>query len=93
MPEEDLPPLEQIACALQDRSSLDPYASKKRAFFYAFDKLHPPVRDGILNITRKSFCKYGYEASFKAITKHELPFGSCADVWAPVDAGPTELVM
>ncbi|GJN94068.1 hypothetical protein Rhopal_007132-T1 [Rhodotorula paludigena] len=60
LPDEDLPPLEDIACIAEHHENLQAYHSRRSSDFAQWDNYEPSLRDEVLDIVRRPFCSFGY---------------------------------
>ncbi|GAA5870585.1 hypothetical protein JCM1840_004808 [Sporobolomyces johnsonii] len=61
LPDEDLPPLADIACIAEHHENLQAYHSRRASDFATWDKYEPSLRQEILDIVRRPFCAFGYQ--------------------------------
>lgn len=55
LPSNELPPLEQVACAIENDPRKDPYRSRKSPVFSAWDLFEPEVRDWYLELVKEEW--------------------------------------
>ncbi|BGP27902.1 hypothetical protein JCM10295v2_006889 [Rhodotorula toruloides] len=60
LPDDDLPPLGDIACIAEHHENLQAYHSRRSSDFAQWDIYEPSLRQKILNIVRRPFCAFGY---------------------------------
>ncbi|BGP74088.1 hypothetical protein NBRC10513v2_007520 [Rhodotorula toruloides] len=60
LPDDDLPPLGDIACIAEHHENLQAYHSRRSSDFAQWDNYEPSLRQDILNIVRRPFCAFGY---------------------------------
>ncbi|GAA5902422.1 hypothetical protein JCM6882_002748 [Rhodosporidiobolus microsporus] len=60
LPDEDLPPLQDVACIAEHHENLQAYHSRRSSDFATWDKFDPVLRDDILKVVRRPFCALGY---------------------------------
>ncbi|GAA5947958.1 hypothetical protein JCM10213_007666 [Rhodosporidiobolus nylandii] len=60
LPDEDLPPLSDVACIAEHHENLQAYHSRRSSDFASWDKFEPWLRDEVLKIVRRPFCTFGY---------------------------------
>lgn len=64
LPENELPSIEKVACL--SSHAHEAYAAKPRPFFSSFTSYEPSLRLEILQITRRGFCRFGYDRMLSA---------------------------
>ncbi|KAK4046027.1 hypothetical protein OIV83_006416 [Microbotryomycetes sp. JL201] len=72
LPEEDLPPLGDLACIVEPQGAHQPYRSRRRSDFASWDSWEPDIRAEVLKIVRRPFCAAGYLAVLRN-ARGELP--------------------
>ncbi|GAA5889623.1 hypothetical protein JCM16303_004444, partial [Sporobolomyces ruberrimus] len=60
LPEEDLPPLADIACIAEHDEHLQAYHSRRSSDFATWDSYEDDLRREVLEIVRRPFCSFGY---------------------------------
>ncbi|GAA5833709.1 hypothetical protein JCM11251_003210 [Rhodosporidiobolus azoricus] len=60
LPDEDLPPLQDVACIAEHRENLQAYHSRRSSDFSNWHKIEPVLRTDILKAVRRPFCAFGY---------------------------------
>ncbi|GAA5889639.1 hypothetical protein JCM16303_004449, partial [Sporobolomyces ruberrimus] len=60
LPEEDLPPLADIACIAEHDEHLQAYQSRRSSDFATWDSYEDDLRREVLEIVRRPFCSFGY---------------------------------
>ncbi|KAM0789872.1 hypothetical protein ACM66B_006718 [Microbotryomycetes sp. NB124-2] len=73
LPEEDLPPLSDLACIVERKDTHQPYKSRRRSDFASWDDWEPDIRAEVLKIVRRPFCAAGYLATLRNARGGELP--------------------
>ncbi|CEQ41126.1 SPOSA6832_02813 [Sporobolomyces salmonicolor] len=61
LPDEDLPPLADIACIAEHDEKLQAYHSRRSSDFATWDKYEPSLREELLSVVRRPFCAFGYQ--------------------------------
>ncbi|GAA5902436.1 hypothetical protein JCM6882_002753 [Rhodosporidiobolus microsporus] len=61
LPDEDLPPLQDVACIAEHHENLQAYHSRRTSDFATWDKFDPVLRDDVLRVVRRPFCAFGYQ--------------------------------
>ncbi|GAA5982991.1 hypothetical protein JCM11641_006909 [Rhodosporidiobolus odoratus] len=61
LPDEDLPPLQDVACIAEHHENLQAYHSRRASDFASWDKFEPALRTQVLKIVRRPFCVLGYQ--------------------------------
>ncbi|GAA5895635.1 hypothetical protein JCM8208_005287 [Rhodotorula glutinis] len=61
LPNDDLPPLEDIACIAEHHDNLNAYHSRRLSDFAQWDAFDPALRKEVLDIVRRPFCAFGYD--------------------------------
>ncbi|GAA6039819.1 hypothetical protein JCM8097_004238 [Rhodosporidiobolus ruineniae] len=61
LPDEDLPPLQDVACIAEHHDSLQPYKSRRRGAFATWSQFSPALRADVLRLVRRPFCAFGYQ--------------------------------
>ncbi|GAA6062280.1 hypothetical protein JCM10212_000940 [Sporobolomyces blumeae] len=72
LPDQDLPPLADIACIAEHDEHLQAYHSRRSSDFATWDSYEPNLRQEILEIVRRPFCSFGYEHVLRN-AKGDLP--------------------
>ncbi|KAL7336738.1 UAA transporter family-domain-containing protein [Rhodotorula toruloides] len=60
LPDDDLPPLGDIACIAENHENLQAYHSRRSSDFAQWDSYESSLRQEILDIVRRPFCAFGY---------------------------------
>ncbi|KAK4330598.1 UAA transporter family-domain containing protein [Rhodotorula toruloides] len=60
LPDDNLPSLEHVICVVEHHENLQAYKSSRAAAFAQWDKYDPSLRNEILEIVRRPFCRLGY---------------------------------
>ena len=71
LPEEDLPPLNRVACAVEKRPSA--YKSRKAPVFDAWDKYEDETRTWLLREVKDVWCRFGYDQLLREERGTESP--------------------
>ncbi|GAA5934766.1 hypothetical protein JCM1841_005040 [Sporobolomyces salmonicolor] len=81
LPDEDLPPLADIACIAEHDEKLQAYHSRRSSDFATWDKYEPSLREELLSVVRRPFCAFGYQHVLRN-AKGDVPEmdGFCDDV-------------
>jgi len=61
LPDEALPSLEKLACMVENDDTHEAYKSARKSDFASWDLWEPELRREVLEITRKPFCRHGYD--------------------------------
>ena len=61
LPNDALPPLEDIACIARHEENLQAYHSRRLSNFAQWDAFDPSLRQEVLDIVRRPFCAFGYD--------------------------------
>ncbi|GAA6015220.1 hypothetical protein JCM10207_003647 [Rhodosporidiobolus poonsookiae] len=61
LPDEELPPLTEIACIAEHHENLQAYHSSRSSDFSTWDAYEPWLRLELLRIVRRPFCAFGYQ--------------------------------
>ncbi|GAA5868006.1 hypothetical protein JCM8547_000779 [Rhodosporidiobolus lusitaniae] len=60
LPDEDLPPLSDVACIAEHHENLQAYHSRRSSDFATWDQFTPSLRNEVLRVVRRPFCFFGY---------------------------------
>ncbi|GAA5916582.1 uncharacterized protein JCM6883_000792 [Sporobolomyces salmoneus] len=61
LPDEELPPLADIACIAEHDEHLQAYHSRRSSDFATWDQYEEDLRMEVLKIVRRPFCSFGYQ--------------------------------
>ncbi|GAA6020684.1 hypothetical protein JCM11491_000513 [Sporobolomyces phaffii] len=61
LPDEELPPLADIACIAEHDEHLQAYHSRRSTDFATWDQYEDDLRREVLKIVRRPFCSFGYQ--------------------------------
>ncbi|GAA5962683.1 hypothetical protein JCM3765_006165 [Sporobolomyces pararoseus] len=61
LPDEELPPLADIACIAEHDEHLQAYHSRRASDFATWDQFEDDLREEVLKIVRRPFCSFGYQ--------------------------------